>query len=327
MKLKIPLIVLILFLNFICRVSAQQPVQYSLYMLNPYQYNCAYNGLDESLSATAVFRKQWVNFPGTPLGFNVNAHLPVEYINSGFGLSFEYESIGAYTNNYAKASYSYIIDMGKQGKLSLGAAFRFMQKTLDGSVLRSPDGQYGGGNFNHMDDLIPFSKVSSQTFSADAGIYYKHNLFEAGISAINLTAPSLKLNAWTLQEIKYLRNFMFNASYKWKVSSDLTLQPTLLVKTDLIKFQAEAGLLVRYKNLLFAGVNFRGYGNDTNDAVVFLAGFHFNKNMFLAYSYDLSVSALSAFNSGSHEVVLSYNLNKPIGKAIPPKIIYNPRFL
>jgi type IX secretion system PorP/SprF family membrane protein len=325
--MKINTYLTIVFSFFVSFIYAQQPVQYSMYMLNPYQYNAAYNGLDESLSATAVFRKQWVGFPGSPLGFNFNAHLPVEYINSGFGLAFEHETVGAFTNNFARASYSYIVDMGKNGKISIGAAFRFMQKSLDGAVLRSPDGQYGGGSFNHMDDLIPFSKVSSQTYSADAGVYYKNTAFEIGVSAINLTAPSLILNAGTLQEIKYLRNFLLNASYKWKINNDFTLQPSILIKSDLIKFQGEAGLLLRYRNSFFAGASFRGYGSNSNDAVIFLAGFQFNKNMFLAYSYDLSISSLSGFNSGSHEVVLNYNLNKPIGKAIPPKIIYNPRFL
>jgi hypothetical protein len=39
------------------------------------------------------------------------------------------------------------------------------------------------------------------------------------------------------------------------------------------------------------------------------------------------MSGLQEVTDGSHEVMLNFNLNKPIGKGKPPKIIYNPRFL
>ncbi|MGM0621762.1 MAG: type IX secretion system membrane protein PorP/SprF [Bacteroidota bacterium] len=31
--------------------------------------------------------------------------------------------------------------------------------------------------------------------------------------------------------------------------------------------------------------------------------------MLIGYSYDLSFSGLNAFNNGTHEIMLSYNLN------------------
>ncbi len=76
----------ILVLVFCTSSKAQQPAQFSLFMLNKYAYNNAYNGLDESLSITGVFRKQWLGFTGTPLNINFNAHLPVEFINRGVGI-------------------------------------------------------------------------------------------------------------------------------------------------------------------------------------------------------------------------------------------------
>lgn len=317
------------FFAFVCLVSAQQPAQYSLYMLNPYHYNSAYNGLDESFSATGVFRKQWVSFPGSPMTFNFNAHLPLEYINSGVGIAVEHDIIGAYSNTFARASYSYIIDMGDKGKLSIGGAFRFMQKSLDGSILRGPDGTYDSdaGIINHNDNLIPSIKVSSNTFSADAGIYYKHSKFELGLSAINLTAPTLTLDVGSLQQIKYLRNFILTGSYRWDINEDMSLHPSFLLKTDFIKYQPEIGAIFKYQDNFFGGAAFRGYSKDTRDAVVVLAGMQINKNLMLAYSYDISISGLRTFNSGSHEIVLNYNLRKPLGKEIPAKVIYNPRFL
>jgi len=107
-KLSLPIFLL---LGMTTQVWAQQPSQYSLYMLNPYGYNTAYAGLDESLSITGVFRKQWVNLPGSPMSFQFNAHMPLEYINSGVGLSVEHDRLGAQFYTHVQGSYNYIIAM------------------------------------------------------------------------------------------------------------------------------------------------------------------------------------------------------------------------
>jgi hypothetical protein len=58
-----------------------------------------------------------------------------------------------------------------------------------------------------------------------------------------------------------------------------------------------------------------------------MAGMKVTQNVTIAYAYDLPISGLSATNLGSHEIMLNYNLNKVFGAGVPPKIIYNPRFL
>ncbi|MFQ5447342.1 MAG: type IX secretion system membrane protein PorP/SprF, partial [Saprospiraceae bacterium] len=62
-------------------------------------------------------------------------------------------------------------------------------------------------------------------------------------------------------------------------------------------------------------------------AIAVLAGFKLSESIKLAYAYDFTLSNLSTVSSGSHEIMLNYNLGKPIGKGRPPKIIYNPRSL
>lgn len=305
-------------------IWAQQPAQYSLYMLNKYAYNNAYNGLDESLSITGVFRKQWVGFQGSPLNVNANAHLPIEFISSGVGLGFEYDVIGAYKNLSIRGSYGYILDLGKGGKLSLGAAGRFLQKNLDGSKLLTPQGNYEQG-VNHNDPNVPIANETGVSFSVDAAVYYKHKFFEIGLSAINLTQPRIELA--TDASVIYNRSYFLTATGNIKLSNKFDLHPSFLLKTDFVKFQPEIAVILKWNNNIFGGIAFRGYNNQTTDAVIFVVGMQITKNIMLAYSYDLSVGSLQSYNSGSHEVVLNYNLNKKIGKEIPSKIIYNPRFL
>ncbi len=303
---------------------AQQTAQYSMYMFNKYQYNNAYNGLDASLSMTGVFRKQWLGFDGTPISANFNAHLPLEYISSGIGLGVEYDVIGAYQNLSLKVSYSYILDLG-EGKLSLGIAGRFLQKSLDGSKLITPNGDYGQGVVLHRDPRLSSGRENGTNFSVDLGIYYKHPKFEVGLSTTHLTAPKLSLA--TDVGVVYNRTYFLTGAYNWQLTDKFLLQPNFLLKTDFVKFQPEIAAILKYDNNIFGGVAFRGYDTRSIDAVVFLAGMQITPNILLAYSYDWSIGSLQTFNNGSHELVLNYNLNKKIGKEIPAKVIYNPRFL
>jgi type IX secretion system PorP/SprF family membrane protein len=124
-----------------------------------------------------------------------------------------------------------------------------------------------------------------------------------------------------------LRNYIFSAAYRLDLNKDMSLHPSVLLKTDFIKLQPEYGLIFKYQDNFFGGTAFRGYSKNTVDAVVILAGMQITKNIMLAYSYDISISKLSNFNTGSHEIVLNYNLRQPLGKQIPAKVIYNPRYL
>jgi len=58
-----------------------------------------------------------------------------------------------------------------------------------------------------------------------------------------------------------------------------------------------------------------------------IVGFKLNDHISLAYAYDFTLSAINQVSNGSHEVMLSYDLNKPLGVGRPPKVIYNPRSL
>jgi hypothetical protein len=84
---------------------------------------------------------------------------------------------------------------------------------------------------------------------------------------------------------------------------------------------------VRYNENIFTGASLRGYNNQTLDAVALVAGFKLSEKITLGYSYDITLSNLNTVSNGSHEILVNYNLGKPIGKGRPPAIIYNPRSL
>jgi hypothetical protein len=100
----------------------------------------------------------------------------------------------------------------------------------------------------------------------------------------------------------------------------------LFVKSDITKTQTEISLLARWKENIFAAASFRGLGKDARDAASIMGGFQLNEKTLLGYAFDIPLSGLSVANRGSHELLLRYNLNKPIGAGKLPPVIYNPRF-
>ncbi len=307
-----------------CALQAQQPAQYSLYMLNPLGWNPAYAGLDNSLSITGVFRKQWVGLEGSPTTQNLSAHLPLYIASGGFGINVENETLGARRWTAASIAWNYQKALGT-GLLSLGIGGGAVQQQLDGSRIRTPDGVYiEPGNFNHNDIRLPLGAESASVLTFNTGVYYQNDWLDIGFSARNLNEGNATFSTVSLQ---LRRNYNFNLGLHFNAGTALTLHPSLLIRSDLLETQMDFSVIARYNDNMFAGASFRGYSSTSVDAAVIMAGFKLSENMTFAYAYDLTLSELRTVSNGSHEIALLYNLNKIIGKGTPPPIIYNPRSL
>ena len=311
-------------------LSAQQAPQYSLFALNKYNFNPAYAGLDNSLSITGVYRKQWVSLPGSPSIQTVNAHLPVYRLNGGFGINIENEEQGPERTTSATASYNYWLPVGKQHLLTIGLSGGLLEKSLDGTRLRAPDGIYGDdpNNLEHNDGSLPLTEIRAMAPIFNAGVYFQGQQFEVGLSVSNLTESQISLTGGNANtKISLNRNYFLIFAGNYEIGSTFTLHPSLLIKSDLVEHQIELSALLKYNDNIFGGASFRGYNSNTVDAVAIIAGFKLNPKMTVAYAYDLTLSALKSVSNGSHEIMVNYNLNKAIGAGTPPDIIYNPRFL
>ncbi|MCB9081581.1 MAG: type IX secretion system membrane protein PorP/SprF [Lewinellaceae bacterium] len=302
----------------------QQAAQYTLYMLNPMQFHPGYAGLDYSLSATGGIRRQWVNLEGSPNSQFVNVHMPLAIAKGAVGLKLENDLFGAERATRAMFVYAYHLELGNSGILSLGVGAGLQQHRLDGQQLRTPDGNYEGGLIDHRDGILPLGIASGQALTFEAGVFFKNEKWESGLSVRHLNEPLLTLEALSIQ---LKRSIFYSLGYSLEINSDLSLHPSLMVRSDLQQTQADASLILKYNNNIFGGASFRGYNANSIDAVGFLAGFKLNENLTLGYAYDMTLSDLRNVSDGSHEIILNYNLNKLIGMGRPPRIIYNPRSL
>ena len=299
-------------------------------MLNKYGFNPAYAGLENSLVATGVFRKQWVELEGSPNQQTVNVHMPLYIAGGGIGINLENESLGVENNTFASLSYNYFIPIGKSGILSAGASGGIFQKSLDGSKIRTPDGIYDPndpGLFDHMDELLPLSEIKASVPTFNVGLYFQNEDLEIGISSSNINEGILSLQGNKVVDIQLKRNYFFIFAYNLEIGKSLSIQPSVLLKSDNVQTELHFSAIGTYDDNFFGGFSFRGYNSNTIDAAVFLAGFKISERVKMAYSYDLTLSDLKRVNNGSHEILLKYDLGRSLGKGIPPKIIHNPRFL
>ena len=242
-------------------------------------------------------------------------------------MAMENETLGAQGQTRVALTYSHHLEMGRSGILSLGGSVGYAQRSLDGSKIRTPDGNYDDELFIliHNDQTLPTGKISGGGITFDFGAYYKSEKLEIGISALNLSEQQIDLNG----NIKFLlnRSYYLNLGYRLDISKKVVLLPSVLVKSTFLQTQVDFSALFRYNDNIFVGGSFRGYNSETIDGIALLGGFKLNEKITIAYAYDLTLSGLTKVSNGSHEIMLNYNLGKVIGKGKPPHIIYNPRNL
>lgn len=301
---------------------AQQAPQYSLYMLNRYQFNPAYAGMDGSLSINGSYRSQWTGIPGNPVQQNLNAHMPLYLLKGAIGISLDNERIGAESTLRAKVSYNFVEELDA-GFLSFGLAAGIHQKSLDGAALRAPDGDYEGSIIIHNDAELPQAKVNGFAPEIAAGIYFVGRGFEVGLSLTDFLIGDVQMDGATF---KGRAAFNLFGEYYIEDLGEFDLYPTVYVRSDLVQTQIEAGIRAVYEDFLMVGTGIRGYSGTTIDAFTVMLGLKVSPNLDLAYGYDVTLSPLNQVSSGSHELVLRYNLNKVIGAGLPPPVIYSPRF-
>lgn len=317
------------FLLFLCvpvALTAQQDLQYTHFAFNKQVYNPAFSGLNPYIDLNGLYRSQWTGLSGSPESQLLSGSMPLYMSNSGVGFVLINDVLGVEQDLEFKVSYAYHLGLGN-GRLSIGAQAGIIQKSLDGTKLRAPDGEYLDFNpIVHNDPLIPATKVGAMTPDAGVGVAYTTERFFVGLSATHVLPGqfSYDLPASTLK-ISTVPHLFLNTGYDFELTSDWTLSPALLLKSDLVKMQSDLSIIASFDDFLWGGLSLRGYNGKSLDALAGLIGVRPATNLRVGYSFDYPLSALANAHSGSHELFLNYRI--PWEKPRAGKIINNPRFL
>lgn len=302
---------------------AQQEQQNSQFMLSKYRINPAYAGLDYSLSIDAMIRSQYTGIPGQPRFQYFSAHLPAYILNGAVGIELQRATEGALNHLTAAGSYNYVSNL-PFGFLSLGLRLGAIQTTIDGEILRTPNGDYEPNVLQHNDPLLNNSTFSGLAPIWELGAYLFMGDPQFGVSISRTPTINQRIGG---AEIGLVTHFDVFGQYRMRISEELHILPSILLKSDFNVVQSDISVMTEINGNVFGGVGLRGYSSNSLDAVSIVAGMNLGRHYRLSYSYDIGLSELKRVNEGSHEILLNYNLKKLIGLGNTPKVEYNPRNL
>lgn len=294
-------------LIFNSKVLGQQDPAYTNYMFNPLSYNPAYAGSNEAFSALFLHRSQWAGFEGAPKTNTLSLHSAVPKFNLGVGLSLVQDEIGPIKQTSIYGDIAYQIKTSDKSKLALGIKTGF--------------NNYRGGFtdllVNDENDNFFENDVTSKTLpNFGFGAYFYQEKYYLGLSVPKLLTNNLsEIDLKSNKLYRETRHIFLTGGYVFKIHPGLHFKPTALVRAvegAPISLDVSANLLFYEKVWVGAYTRF-------GDSFGLLFHYWLNNQFRVGYSYDYAITELTNYTSGSHEVVVSYDLYFKKGKIKSPR--------
>ena len=284
----------IAFIALTTSLKAQQDAMFTHYMYNTLWLNPAYAGTRDAFTITAIHRSQWVGFEGAPTDQTLTMHSPILKGKMGVGLSVLNDKIGPTKSTFLALDLDYQIKINSKSKLSFGlkGLVNFYSVNLNRLSLENQNDNAFSENINR---ILP---------NSGAGIYYYRERFYAGISVPKLMENKIKsssLNAVSKEQ----RHYFFIMGTVFNLSKDVRLKPTCFIKaTEIAPIEGDVTANFIIKDKYTLGAMYR-----TGDGFGLLLGYNFTEQFIVGYSFDWSmVNTTRKYNSGSHEIMLRYDL-------------------
>lgn len=277
-------------------VFAQQLPQFTQYMFNTISINPAYAGSRETLSAVGLHRSQWVGLEGGPETQTLSIHAPLRNEKVGLGVSFINDELGFENFTYLYADFSYTIQTGANTKLAFGLKGGFTSYNLDADF-----------QLSEAQDQLIFGFEDRWDFNVGAGIYWHSDRWYIGLSAPRILNNSFTADG-TFEPLERV-SYYATGGYVFDLSQSIKLKPAVLLKATNgapLSFDVSANLLFNEKLWLGAGYRI----NEQAAALGGIADFQVSKQMRIGYAYEYPLSDLSPFTSGTHEILLIFELFK-----------------
>ena len=282
---------------------AQQDPQYTQYMYNTMSVNPAYAGQREVLSVNGLHRSQWVGIDGAPQTQTFGIHAPLKNKRVGLGLSVVQDALGPARETYVNGNFSYTIPINDYDtKLSFGVngGFHLLDTDWSKGIYQDPDVAFSQ-NLNLFSPIV------------GAGLYMHTKKWYVGLSVPNFITTKHYDDFKESVAAERLHYFLIGG-YVFDLSKNTKFKPAFLVKAvsgaPLIA-DLSANFLLRDKITLGAAYRW-------DDSFSGLVGFQINPGLYLGYAYDLTSTELNNYNSGTHEIMLRFEL-KRVGKILSPR--------
>ena len=259
-------------------------------------YNPAAAGLDNKLNVVGAYSMQMVGYEGAPKTMLFNADMPLFFIGPkhGVGAAFLNDAIGAFSNKKIQIQYAFHKKF-LGGRMSIGVRPALLMVGFNGSELELNDPN---------DPAFATNDIKGNAFDLDVGLRYTYKkLWYAGVSAVHLLGPTVKLGDEKTHEVSVEPTFLVQGGYnlafrnpRYKLAMDAML------RSDLLNWRGDINARILYdgeKHKIYGGLMY-----SPTISVGILLGFDFH-GINIGYSYEVYTGGVGVLN-GTHEILIGY---------------------
>jgi type IX secretion system PorP/SprF family membrane protein len=286
---------------------AQQDPMYTQYYFNTQTINPAYAGTWESLGFMALARHQWVGWTGSPRTYTFSMQAPMKNDRVGLGLNvisdnvFKEKKFGL----WGDYSYKLILDEETSLRMGLKAGFTNYSNNLqEYSLIEGNDPLFQGDLENKF---IPNFGV---------GLFLHNPRYYIGFSVPKMLHNEItgdNPNNFSVQAD--IRHYYLEGGMIFDLAENLKFKPTFMTKAIQgapVQLDLTANFLLAER--LWLGAMFR-----TSNSFGFVAQWIFENDLRIGYAFDYSTSKLQNYHSGTHEIMISYELRALKDLVVSPR--------
>lgn len=295
-----------------------QDQQLTQFYANPMFMNPAFAGTSIQSRAAMTYRNQWPAIPGAFVSYNFAFDHFVSQVNSGVGLTVQHDKAGTGGMSYTAVGLQYAYEIRVTRRISVRPALNFGfgssyldvdKLTFSDQLAREDD---GAATLDPDRSRFVQEPVNYPDLGAGFLVFSKKFWFGAALQHINEPVQSL-----TGGDTKLPKKLSVQGGMRIKLSdvsafrSRQAIVPAFNYQAQGLFDQLDIGFYYEYDpvviGLWYRGIPLiknNGYDYLNHDAIAALVGYEIN-NMKIGYSYDLTVSKLSANSGGAHEITWS----------------------
>lgn len=286
---------------------------YTQFQFNKLAFNPAYAGSREVMSFTALYRHQWAGIEGAPSTISFNLHTPLRDKDYAVGFQVINDRSGVTHTTSVYGDYAYRMPIGN-GRLSMGvhAGATFHRVGLTAI------------NFFDPADPAVQGDLARWLPNVGLGLYYKTDMFFAGLSVPQLIQNTLSPDHLTGVSAKQSRHYyaMVGQVINLGESGNFKLRPSALLKyVESGPVQADLNLSLLMMERFWLGSSYR-----TDETIAFNMEVNISGQLRLGYAYDLPMGILGEYTSGTHEILLGFDLDFSGNSAISPRRLRSPSY-
>jgi type IX secretion system PorP/SprF family membrane protein len=297
---KLKVLVFTMFFSVIA-FAQQFPLQ-SQYQFNYSVINPSVIVENDFTSVRASFRQQWVGFSDRPIATQYLS-MYKGFGNNGLGISFfNDETGGAFNKTGLSFSYAHKVLLAEsESELFLGIS--------------------GGASKVNISNISDPAIINSNDIYPEVtfGIYLKKNDLRFGVSIPGLLNENIELTNSADNIIE--SNIYTMISYQYQLNKDITVLPSVLLKSTKERSQVDANVNLKFNNKIWVGASYR---QDFGPSI--FVGLDLGK-LFSIYSHDSTTNDAYSYSNGSNEFTIGYDFNSALDSNLTSPIVKVDEFL